>query len=194
MTETFAIAPVESVGHQVGGGGVPLMLFHPAANRLAGIFTAALVAVSVNVAELYPEADAVIVTLFAEPGSVYVDDAIPLAFVAPDGVPNDPPAPPSLNVTFTPAAALLFSVASTLNAVGRVVPTLPLWPLPAFTERTCEFAVAIAVNVVGKYPAPAAVIVTVFALEGSVYALVTTPFVFEVPLVTENDPPAPPSL
>jgi hypothetical protein len=69
-TETFAIAPVESVGHHVGGGGFPLMLFHPAENKLAGIPAAVLVAISLNVAALYPAADTVTVTLFAESGNL----------------------------------------------------------------------------------------------------------------------------
>jgi hypothetical protein len=77
------------------------------------------------------------VTALAVDGSVYVLDAIPLLLVVADGVPKLPPAPPSLNVTTIPAVGLSFTVASTLSAVGNIVPTFPLCPFPALTERTC---------------------------------------------------------
>ena len=65
-------------------------------------------------------------TVFAVEGNVYVVDAIPLLLVMPVGVPNVPPAPPSLNVTLTPEAGVPLFVAKTLSAVGRVVLTPPL--------------------------------------------------------------------
>jgi len=90
----------------------------------------------VKTADVYPEPDTVIVTFCAVDGNVYVLDAMPLLSVVALGVPNVPPAPPSLNVTETPAAGLPLLVANIVNALGRVDPGLPVWLLPAFGVRS----------------------------------------------------------
>ena len=89
---------------------------------------------------------ALTVIVFAVVGSVYVEDAMPLLPVTATGVPNVPPAPPSLKVTLTPAVAVPLVVANTLKEVGKVVPTLPLWLLPPLTASVLVVAVEVSVN------------------------------------------------
>ena len=65
------------------------------------------------------------VTVCTVAGKVYVVEAVPLPFVVATGVPNTPPAPPSLKVTLTPETGLPLLEARTVKAVGRVVLTMP---------------------------------------------------------------------
>ncbi len=65
-------------------------------------------------------------TVCAVAGRVYVVDAVPSLAVIATGVPKFPPTPPSLKVMLTPGAGLPLFVASTVRAVGRVVPVNPV--------------------------------------------------------------------
>lgn len=93
-------------------------------------------------------------------------DAVPLLPVIAVGVPKTPPAPPSLKVTFTPETGLPELVARALNAVGKVVLTMPDWLFPAVALTASTAAVS--VNEVDMYPELLAVIVRVCAEPGSV--------------------------